>query len=287
MKKKDQAPPLLKFVRWFFPKLERIAPSLAHRYFLKIFFSPLKFPIPEKETKAKRFAKLSTYNVDGKNIQAYSWGEGKDYVLLVHGWAGRGTQFRRFVKPLIAAGYRVVGFDGPAHGESDGKRTDIIEFESVLKKIYEREGTPAGIIAHSFGGGAALFSAMRGLPIRRLINIGSPTIGEEIIKTYLRNINGSPATGEYFKQYMLKTFGKPFDEFTALYFVQHLPAPLPLLLVHDEDDKEVIMQHPEALLKIYPTAKILRTRGLGHTRILKDDKVIAACVTFIKEGRLA
>jgi pimeloyl-ACP methyl ester carboxylesterase len=287
MKKKDQAPPLLKFVRWFFPKLERLAPSLAHRYFLKIFFTPLKFPVPEKETKAKRFANLSTINVDDKNIQLYSWGEGKEYVLVMHGWAGRGTQFRRFIKPLIKAGYRVVGFDGPAHGESDGKTTNVIEFEPVLRKVYEREGIPAGIIAHSFGGAAALYAAMHGLPIRKLINIGSPTIGDEIIRTYLRNINGSWATGEYFKQYMLKTFGRPFDEFTSLYFVQHLPAPVPLLLVHDEDDKEVIMKHPEALIKIYPAAKLLRTKGLGHTRILKDDEVIAACVTFIREGRLA
>lgn len=287
MKKKDQTPPLLKFVRWIFPKLERLSPSLAQRYFLKIFFSPLKFPTPEKETKAKRFAKLSTYNLDGKNVQAYSWGEGKDYVLLVHGWAGRGTQFRRFVKPLMAAGYRVVGFDGPAHGASDGKRTDIIEFETVLKKIYEREGEPAGIIAHSFGGGAALYAAMNGLPIKKLVSIGSPTIGDEIIRTYLRNINGSWPTGEYFKQYMLKTYGKPFDEFTALHFVRQLPAPLALLLVHDEDDKEVIIKHPEALLEVYPSARLLRTKGLGHTRILKDNQVIAACVTFIKEGRLA
>jgi predicted alpha/beta hydrolase family esterase len=286
MKKKDQAPPLLKFVRWFFPKLERIAPFLAHRYFLKIFFTPLQFPVPEKERKAKKFARLFNLTVDEKNIHLYSWGEGKEFVLCIHGWAGRGTQFRRFVKPLMKEGYRVVAFDGPAHGQSDGKKTQIIEFGSVLKKIYEHEGIPTAIIAHSFGGSAALFAAMNGLPVRRLINIGSPTIGDEIIRTYLRNINGSWATGEYFKRYMLKTFGKPFDEFTALHFVKHLPEPVSLLLVHDEDDKEVIMKHPEELIRIYPSARLLRTTGLGHTRILKDDGVIAACVTFVKEGRL-
>jgi pimeloyl-ACP methyl ester carboxylesterase len=286
MKKKDQSPPLLKIVRWFFPKLERIAPFVAHRYFLKIFFTPLRFPVPEKEKKAKKFAHIANMVVEGKTIQTYSWGDGKEYVLLIHGWAGRGTQFRRFVKPLLREGYRVVGFDGPAHGASDGKKTHIIEFESTLKKIYEREGVPVAIIAHSFGGGAALFAAMRGLPVKKLINIGSPTIGDEIIRTYLRAINGSWATGEYFKKYMVKTFGKPFDEFTSLHFVKHLPEPVSLLLVHDEDDREVVMRHPEELIKVYPNARLLRTTGLGHTRILKDDRVIAACVTFVKEGRL-
>jgi hypothetical protein len=47
--KKDKTPPLLKVVRWIFPKLEAIAPFLAHRYFIKIFFTPLNYQVPEKE----------------------------------------------------------------------------------------------------------------------------------------------------------------------------------------------------------------------------------------------
>jgi pimeloyl-ACP methyl ester carboxylesterase len=281
MNKKDKTPLLLKFVRWFFPKLERLAPSLAHRYFVKIFFSPLRYTAPEKEKKAESFATKFSVDVMGKRIQGYRWGSTKAYVLFVHGWAGRGTQFRRFIKPLQAMGLSAVAFDGPAHGQSEGKETQILEFDVTLKKIIEREGTPVGVICHSFGGGAALFATMNGLPIHRLVNIGTPTIGDEIIKTYLRNINGSSQTGLFFKEYMKKTFGKNFDEFTALHFVKHLPRPLDLLLIHDEDDREVIIAHPEALLKVYPSAKLIRTKGLGHTRILKNDQVIAAAIAFV------
>lgn len=283
MNKKDKTPPLLKFVRWFFPKLERIAPALAHRYFLKIFFSPLRYPVPEKERKSENFATPFSFESDGKTIHGYRWGASKAYVLCIHGWAGRGTQFRRFIKPLQAAGLSVVAFDGPAHGKSDGKETQILEFETVLKQIFQREGVPVAVICHSFGGGAALFAAMNGLPIKRLVNIGSPTIGDEIIKTYLRNINGSWSTGEFFKAHMLKKFGRPFDEFTAMHFVKHLPNPIDLLLIHDEDDREVIIRHVEELIKIYPSAKLMRTKGLGHTRILKDDEVIRAAVAFVKQ----
>jgi pimeloyl-ACP methyl ester carboxylesterase len=205
-------------------------------------------------------------------------------VLFIHGWAGRATQFRRFFKPLSAAGYRVVGFDGPAHGASDGTKTNLMEFEAVLHHLLAQEGIPACIIAHSFGGSAALYSIMNGLAVTRLINIGTPTIGDEIIRTYLRAINGSWKTGLFFKDYMVKTYGKSFDEFTAMHFVKHLPHTLELLLVHDEDDHEVIIQHPEELIKIFPAAKLIRTKGLGHTRILKDDGVIAACVTFVQQG---
>lgn len=284
--KKDLTPWPLKVVRWFFPKLERLAPSLAHRLFVKLFFSPLRYPVPEKEQKAASFGKPFTFEISNKTIAGYTWGDSANYVLVMHGWAGRATQFRRFIKPLLKAGYSVVGFDGPAHGRSSGKQTTILEFEEAFKKIYELKGEPAAILAHSFGGGAILYAAMKGLPVNRLINIASPTIGDEIINTYLRAMNGSEGTKTFFKQYMLDVYKKPFDEFTATHFIKHLPNPIELLLVHDEDDREVTLNHALELIKIYPTAQLLQTKGLGHTRILKDNAVIANCVTFIKNGRL-
>jgi esterase/lipase len=286
LKKKDNTPLLLKFVRWIFPRLEAIAPSLAHRYFIKIFFTPLKYRVPEKEKEIRQKAKKFSLQADGKKIQCYEWGKGP-VVLLVHGWAGRASQFRKIIEALIVAGYKVVGFDGPAHGESEGKSTNIIEFENVLRKIYEVTGVPEAIVAHSFGGGAVLYAAMLGLPVKKLINIASPTIGDEIIDTYLRTINGSWSTGNFFKGYMLEKFNKTFDEFTAMYFIGHIHNPPQLLLIHDEDDKEVYIRHAEELKKLYPEAILFRTKGLGHTRIMKDEAVINRCVTFIQEIRLS
>jgi pimeloyl-ACP methyl ester carboxylesterase len=283
--KKDKTPPLLKVVRWIFPKLEIIAPFLAHRYFIKIFFSPLHYAVPEKEREMEKRAEKFQVSAAGQTIQCYSWGEGP-VILLVHGWAGRATQFRKFIEALMSMGYRVIGFDGPAHGNSTGKKTNILEFEEALKQLYTSVGEPKAIIAHSFGGGAVLFAAMHGLPVKRLINIASPTIGDEIINTYLRAIRGSAKTGDFFKSYMEREFGKSFDEFTSLYFIRHLKQEIELLLVQDEDDKEVILKHALELKKAHPEASLFITRGLGHTRILKDETVIQACVTFIREGRL-
>ncbi len=282
--KKDKSPLLLKFVRWMFPRLEKVAPPLAHRYFLRIFFTPLKYPVPEKEQKAVSFAKPFTFLAADQTIQGYVWGDqDRPYVLLVHGWAGRATQFRRFLKPLLNAGFRIIGFDGPAHGGSTGKRTDIFEFRKTLEKIYQMHGEPQAVIAHSFGGVATLYAAMNGLPVKKLVNIASPTIGDEVIRTYLRAVNGSWKTGLFFKKWILKTQGKPFEEFSSLHFVQNLPAPVEILLVHDENDKEVDIRHAEALVNSYQWANLLRTKKLGHTRILRDEQVIRRCVTFIAD----
>jgi pimeloyl-ACP methyl ester carboxylesterase len=282
-KKPIKIPFTLKLIPWVFPKLEKISQQWATKYFEKIFFTPFRYKTPEKEIEAAETAQLFSVTCSSKRIQCYQWGmdESKPYILFVHGWAGRATQFRRFIEPLNKAGFNVIGFDGPAHGKSEGKRTSIAEFEEVIKAICQIKGLPAGIIAHSFGGGAALYSISRGLNVKKLINIASPTIGDRIIESYLKAIGGSKQTGENFKALVKKKQGKAFKEYTALEMIKSVPKDFNLLLVHDEQDKDVNIDHAKELIKVYPAAHLLTTTGLGHNRILKDDKVIEACVSFL------
>ncbi|MBX2896415.1 MAG: alpha/beta hydrolase [Cyclobacteriaceae bacterium] len=279
---KKQIPLALRFVRWFFPKLETISSRLAVRYFDTIFFSPLRYKIPEKEQECEKQATMDVIVANGIRIQTYVWGEAdKPYILLMHGWAGRATQFRKFIPEFVMAGYRLIGFDGPAHGRSSGNRTNILEFETALKMVIGRWGEPAGAIAHSFGGGALLYAIMNGLPVKKLINIASPTMADEIIKSYLRAVNGSWKTGMKFKELIRKKYNRDFEEFTANYFIKHIKN-LDLMLVHDESDTDVPIIQAEKLAEKFPV-QFLKTSGLGHNRILKDEAVIKACLDFIKK----
>jgi predicted alpha/beta hydrolase family esterase len=280
LKNKNKVPLPLRIIPVVFPWVERLTPFLANRFFITLFFTPIRYKTPEKELAAKATAKKFVVTANQKKVQVYSWGTGP-VVLMVHGWAGRGTQFRKFIEPLNKAGYRVVAMDGPAHGESEGRQTNLDEFKAAIEAVLKQVGNAEAIIAHSFGGIAALYSIASGLPVHRLVNIASPTIADEIIKTYLRAINGSPKTGEAFKQYVVKKTGNSFKTYSALEFIRHVPPCLALMLVHDEEDREVIIDHPKALMKLFPTAKLLQTKGLGHTRILKDEGVIHQIVTFL------
>ena len=80
-----------------------------------------------------------------------TWGESGPAVLLMHGWGGARAQMTGFVEPLLSAGYRVVAYDQPAHGESDGKMTNLLEIAPTMDLIKETEGNFDAIIAHSFG----------------------------------------------------------------------------------------------------------------------------------------
>jgi pimeloyl-ACP methyl ester carboxylesterase len=283
MSKKRQVPFLLRVVRWWFPKLEIVAPPLATRLFEQLFFSPLNYDLPAKEFEWIKKTDGFELHINGKRIQCYSWGNiAHPVILFVHGWAGRGTQFRKFFPVFMEAGFRIVSFDGPAHGKSEGRQTNIVEFGDVLKEIIGRVGAPRAIVAHSFGGIVALLGATQGLPVKKIINIGSPVIGDKIIETFLTAVNGKWSTGEKFKAHMFKKYNRSFDEFSSEYFIRHLKTPLDLMLVHDAQDKDVSMEHPERLIELYPPAFLYRTSGLGHTRILKDESVIKDCLKFVQ-----
>ena len=57
-----------------------------------------------------------------------------------------------------------------------------------------------------------------------------------------------------------------------------------LLLVHDENDRDVPISHSELMKKLEPKAITHFTKGLGHTRILRNDEVIETITRKIKSN---
>jgi pimeloyl-ACP methyl ester carboxylesterase len=280
-KKKFKEPWLQRFIRTGFPWLERLAPALADRLFVYVFFTPFRHRAPAKEIASARHAETDYVLHNNRRICVYRWGQGP-WVWVVHGWAGRATQFRKFIPALNRAGFGVIGFDGPGHGRSGGKQTNAGDFKEIFDLLAAQYGLPEAIIGHSFGGAAALYAIAGGLPVRTLIEIGSPVDRAAILKSYLSAINGSNARIAYFECYVERRFGKPFEWFTARRIIRRLTQPLNLLLVHDEEDRDVPIHQAELLVSENPWVKLHRTRGLGHNRILRDAGVIDYCIQFIK-----
>ena len=61
----------------------------------------------------------------------------------------------------------------------------------------------------------------------------------------------------------------------------------PLLLLHDEGDREVPFAHGQAVAAAWPGGHLLPLRGLGHRRLLRDPAVIQAVVEFVAPDALA
>jgi TAP-like protein len=56
----------------------------------------------------------------------------------------------------------------------------------------------------------------------------------------------------------------------------------PVLLFHDRDDAEVPWSDGAAIASAWPGARFVTTVGLGHRRILRDERVVAETVAFLK-----
>jgi hypothetical protein len=78
---------------------------LSAYFFLR---SGIKLP---KGSECEKLAILEELEENKSKIQAYVWGDATNpYVLVMHGWAGRATQFRKFIPELVAAGYQCGRF---------------------------------------------------------------------------------------------------------------------------------------------------------------------------------
>ena len=61
-------------------------------------------------------------------------------MLLAHGWGGYAAQMRGFVPHLLRAGFRVIAYDQPAHGLSEGKLTGLPDFAGALAAVAAHHG---------------------------------------------------------------------------------------------------------------------------------------------------
>jgi len=392
-------------LRAAFAVLGRVAPGLAARWALDLFFTPRGRRGSRRVSAFLVAGRPFAVRVDGLRVAGWSWGRGPN-VFLVHGWAGVGGQLAAFGPPLLANGFRVVTFDAPGHGASEGRRSSIVHFAKALKAVAASEGEPVAVIAHSLGAAATLRALSQGLKLERVVFLG-PTRGPRDWAEQFRRQLGVPrpvmtamrerserwlgASWEDFdvprmaggqtapllaSGFRVVTFDAPghgastgrrssivhfagalqeiaakegpahaviahslgaaavvralsqgLEAGRAVFvgptggprdwaerFRRHLGVPphvmtsmrerserwlgaswadfdvpmlavkqaAPLLIFHDRDDAEVPWSDGAAIAKSWPGARLATTSGLGHRRILRDERVVSQAVAFVK-----
>lgn len=272
-------------VRAAFRSLELLAPAVGARWAYRLWFTvpsyggSTRLPVEP----GHGFA----VTLHGRRVIGRHWGTGARAIYLVHGWGGRWGQLTAFVEPLLAAGFSVVTFDGPSHGDSDpggwgARRTSLPEQAEALSAVVARHGEPYAIIAHS-GGCAAVAHALRdGLATNRLVFVAPMAHPMD----YSYQLAGTLGFGERTRTRLVRrierTFGVPSDHFDIPPVATRVDTP-PLLLLHDEDDADTSLSESEAIRWTWPASRLITTRGLGHYRILRDPDVVARAVSFITE----
>jgi pimeloyl-ACP methyl ester carboxylesterase len=257
--------------------LNLIAPASAARVAARLFLTPRRVPSPISESASREQAQRESRVVASLPITTWTWGTGPA-VLLLHGWEGRGTQLGALAESLAASGYRVIAPDFPAHGDSPGRRSNLIEFAAVIAALT-REEEPAAIIAHSFGA-AATTVALRDTPFDgRLVYIAPPENLTFFTDVFGSMLGLSPDLAKRMQRAIERSFGIDWPQLRGAAIGPSMTAPL--LIIHDEDDADVPARFGRDLAAAWPRAALMLTHNLGHRRILRDPAVIAAAIDFI------
>ena len=262
--------------------LSWLAPALAARLAAQLWFT-----IPPRVrvgTEAAGGAPFET-RADGRVVRGAVWGDGP-VVYLVHGWAGDRRQMTPLVEPLVAAGHRVVAFDGPSHGRSDpGRsgpgRSHAVEFANALAAVAAVHGPGRAVVAHSMGAMATMVVLrLRRLSVERLVFVAPM----HELRSYLDRFADSLGLGRRARRRLDADLearvGMLVEEFELVDLAKNAGSP-PLLVVHDRDDRRLAWAESVALVDQWPDARLLTTTGMGHNRPLGDRAVHDAIVRFV------
>ena len=261
--------------------------TLKHQAIVKrayqAFFSPSQYEIKPRDREI--IAQGNNYRLpfEGGELAVTTWGDDGPSVLLMHGWGGARAQMTGFVQPLLDAGYRVVAFDQPAHGDSDGRMTNILEISPTMDLIAKQEGPFEAIIAHSFGTliTSYVLSKQDFPPPSRLIYLGSFNRLMDSLPRFQVLANLPDAIIAGLRDMIYANFGK--DVLDAIWNESMTEKiDIPALMFHDVVDNVTPIEDSRAIARVWKSARLIETEGLGHRGALQSADVHKQIVDFLK-----
>jgi pimeloyl-ACP methyl ester carboxylesterase len=260
--------------------LGRIHPRLAHRALLRLWLTPWVHPSTQRPlTGLPVGLRPWTSTHDGTVLHGYEGGDGPT-VLLLHGWAGRAADWRYLAGDLIAAGWRVVVPDLPAHGATDGETTDVFALARAAASVLRRE-QPDVVITHSLGFPVTLRAFEEGARFPATVVALAPgRRASDALDEFARRAKlGGRLAGALRRANQERYGADVFDVLDVDRVVPQLSTRG--LVIHDTDDTDVALEHGRHIAADWPDAELVVTTGLGHRRILRDEHVRDVVVTAL------
>lgn len=227
-------------------------------------------------------ARAATVLHQGRHLASWRWGSvDAPAVVLAHGWGGNAAQMRPFVFPLLCAGYRVVAYDQPAHGVSDGRLTGLPDFAEALAQVAAHHGQVHAIIGHSLGATAAALALAWGrIEAARIVLVSPPSDLVGYSRRFARWHWIPEPVRRAMQAAIEERYGVRWEELELARLAPRLRAPA--LVIHDRGDRVVPWQQGAQFAQHWRGARLLTTEKLGHRRILLDERVARAAAEFIQ-----
>jgi pimeloyl-ACP methyl ester carboxylesterase len=250
----------------------------------RAFFSPGKYEVKSADRETIDWGNNYRLPYNDGELAVTTWGNNGPSVLLMHGWGGARAQMTGFVDPLLFAGYRVVAYDQPAHGDSSGKLTNLLEIAPTMDLIVKQEGYFDAIIAHSFGTLITSYALVNQNfpPPARLVYFGAFNQLLESLPRFQVLAGLSDEIMDGLRAMIYENFGK--DLLDAI--VNEKLAPqihIPTLMFHDVADNVTPFEDSRAIARVWKYAQLVETEGLGHRGALQSKSIYEQVVKFLKD----
>jgi pimeloyl-ACP methyl ester carboxylesterase len=270
-------------IPWVFPWLERVWPGLARRLALWLFLRPMRFAPTAAERRWLALADRKPMAVGSHVVMRYSWGMvGGPYVLCVHGWSGRASQFEVLGRAVLARGIGVVAFDAPGHGQASGGRSNLLEFARGIRAVVDELGQPLALVGHSLGGVACMYYCRHLGKALPLVTLAAPLMSQEIYGNFAQRIGGrTEYIAKWLNDYSLAKVGQPFEALSGAFLLRNWPGG-PLLGCLGTLDREVGMANLEVMAQAVPHAQRWIAQGQGHTRLLWHKDTVERVLGFVQ-----
>lgn len=283
MAPKTDLPIIIKVFRFYFSTLGKLTPNLTNKFLVKLFSTPQTKKVRQREIVVLKGALQKNVRIEGYDIQVYEWGKGDKIAYLLHGWEGNGGSMGAFVSSLSQMGYKVITFDGPAHGKSSGKRSNMMEFAKVFNGLTQVYGPAEIIIAHSFGTGVALYSAIEyGIQPKAAALLSGTNKIEDIFIEFSELMNLDKKQQKSLFKYISSYYGLNVKDMIMNDYAKKTSIKN-TLLIHDKHDKVIPYHNTEAIAKGWNGAKVLQVENTGHYKMLWAPVVVNATIDFFKE----
>jgi len=277
---------LARSVAWTLRLAQGVAPVLAARLALRLFFTPLPLKLAARRRAVPAPWRVEHWPFEHGAMAVYRreaespGAPERPTVLLVHGWAGDAMQMRSLADSLHGAGLNPVLLDFPGHGRSGAWRATLPQFVRALWAASARLGPLQAVVAHSLGAVAAAHAVANGLPVQRLALLAPSPPPAQFLSWFARSLGLGEAVPAHMHSAIERVEGVPLTRFEPAWLGPRLA--LPTLIVHDEGDRVSPLAVGQRLAEAIPGARFITTQGLGHRRVLADEAVARAVLAHLR-----
>jgi pimeloyl-ACP methyl ester carboxylesterase len=202
-------------------------------------------------------------------------------VIVLHGWGGNSSLMLPLAPHIHDAGFHALFVDARNHGLSENDSFSSMprfaeDLEVAVEWAHKRDDvTAVGVIGHSVGAGALIFSASKGVPIDAAVSVSSFAHPGEMMH---ENMPFPRPVVVAILEAVQRTIGYRFDEFAPRTRV--VSVDIPLLLVHGDEDVVVPITNLHQLADAHGSAEVIVVPGGGHSDLGPFEPYIDDIVDF-------